>query len=271
QRNNCRRAVVAGAGLLGLEAAHALQKLGLKVTVLANTDYILNRQLDAHGAALLQRYLASQEIEILTGAEATALVAGGNGRVSAVRLNDGSELPAEVFLACTGVKPNVELAKASGIATRWGIVVDDRMQTNLAGVFAAGDVTEHEGISFGLWAVAVEQGQVAAINALGGQRQYQGDVPKTMLKVTGIDLLSVGSVSAYRENEIEIAEEQSGEFRYRKLVLASGRAVGAILIGHPDLAETVADLVKQGTNLTALLPALRRGDWDVLMQAEMAA
>jgi nitrite reductase (NADH) large subunit len=271
QRHGCRTAVVAGAGLLGLEAAQALQKLGLKVAVLSNTPYILDRQLDSRSSHLLQRYLESKEIEILTSAEAATLGSDASGRVRSVVLKDGGELPADIFLACTGVKPNIDLAKSCGIATGRGILVDDRMQTNLPGVYAAGDVAEHDGIGHGLWPVAVEQGEVAAINALGGQREYAGYVPSTMLKVTGIDLLSAGSISARGEGEREIVDEQPEVFKYRKLVIASGRLVGAILIGYPDQADLIAGLVKKRVDLSPMLAALRQGNWEVLEQQELSA
>jgi len=226
QRHDSRTVVVAGAGLLGLEAAHALKKMGLKVIVLSNADQILNRQLDVRGSRLLQAYLGSEGIEILTGVEAAALISDENGRISGVQLKDGQELAADIFLACTGVRPNVELAHAAGIATRRGILVDDRMQTNLPEVYAAGDVAEHEGIAFGLWPVAAEQGEIAAINALGGNRLYGGHTPSTLLKVSGIDLLSIGQVNADGQGVYNIVDEQPECFKYRKLVFSAGRLKG---------------------------------------------
>ena len=271
QRHEARTAIVAGAGLLGLEAAHALQKMGLKVTVLANTDHILNRQLDLCSSRLLQHYLESQNIEILTGVEVAALRCDNNGRVDSVRLKNDNELPTDIFLSCVGVRPNIELAKAAGIVTRRGILVDDRMQTNIVDVYAAGDVAEHDGIAFGLWPVAAEQGEVAAINALGGKRLYGGHMPSTLLKVTGIDLLSIGQFNAEGEGVYNIVDEQAESFKYRKLVFAAGRLLGAILIGYPDEAGLVSDLVKRGADLTPIIPALHRGNWSALAQLDMAA
>jgi NAD(P)H-nitrite reductase large subunit len=270
QRHGSRTAVVAGAGLLGLEAAHALQKLGLEVTVLSNTETILDRQLDAQSGQLLQTKLASQGIRILTRAEARTLGKDNRGHLGTVVLNDGSRLPADIFLACTGVKPNVELAKSCGIATGRGILVDKHMRTSLPDVYAAGDVAEHEGIAFGLWPVAVEQGEVAATNALGGHREYRGYVPATMLKVSGVDLLSVGNINA-GPGETEIVDAQPECFQYRKLVLSSDRLVGAILFGYPEQASLIASLTKQGADLSSVSATLRRGDWGILAKLEMAA
>ena len=271
QRHGSRTALIAGAGLLGLEAAHAMQKLGLNVFVLSNTAQILNRQLDVRASQLLQQYLENEGIGVLNSAEAATLSSDSNGRLCSVRLKDGTELPANIFIACTGVKPNVDLAKTAGIATGRGILVDNYLKTSASGVFAAGDVAEHAGLAFGLWPVAAEQGEIAAINALGGKREYSGHIPSTLLKVSGIDLMSAGKITAQNDGEYEIVDAQPEHFRYRKLVLASGRLVGAVLIGYPDQAMLLGSLVKQGKNLTPHLAALRCGNWDVLDQLEMAA
>ena len=102
-------------------------------------------------------------------------VPGGDGGAAAATtgsqpadLTDGRVLPADVFLAAVGIRPNAELAREAGIAVNRGVVVDDRMQTSAPGVFAAGDVAEHGGLVLGLWPIAAKQGEVAAVNALGG-------------------------------------------------------------------------------------------------------
>jgi len=271
QRHEAHTAIVAGAGLLGLEAAHALQKMGLKVTVLSASEQILKRQLDVQSGILLRRYLENQGVGVLSGVEAAALSRDNNGRVNSAHLKDDRVLPTDIFLSCIGVRPNVELAQAAGLTTRRGILVDDYMQTSQPDIYAAGDVAEHDGIAFGLWPVAAEQGEIAAVNALGGKRLYGGHMPSTRLKVTGIDLLSIGQFNAEGDGVYHIVDEQPESFKYRKLVFASGRLLGAILIGYPDEAGLVSDLVKREADLTPIIPALHRGKWNALAQLEMAA
>ena len=98
---------------------------------------------------------------------------------------DGQELPCQLFLEAIGIRPNIGLAKEAGISVNRGVMVDDRMETSVPGVFAAGDVAEHSGLVLGLWPIAAKQGEVAAVSALGGDERLQSDVPACILKRGG--------------------------------------------------------------------------------------
>src|SRR5207248_222821 len=114
QEHDCRTAAVAGGGLLGLEAAYALSKLGLRTTVLERSDGLLRRQLDARGGGFLQEYLDALGIEVLTNADTASVI--GDGRARNVLLKDGRNITADVFLVAAGITPNAGLAKEAGIA-----------------------------------------------------------------------------------------------------------------------------------------------------------
>jgi len=151
------------------------------------------------------------------------------------------------------------------------VVVDDALRCSDPDVFAVGDVAEHRGRCYGLWPAAVEQGEIAAENTLGGERTYEGTVPVTMLKVVGVDLLSIGRFEG-QEGDTEIALEDPEEHSYRKLVIADGRIVGAILIARQEDAPHVTNAVKEGRDVSDLVPALERGEWEGLAeQAPVAA
>jgi NADPH-dependent 2,4-dienoyl-CoA reductase/sulfur reductase-like enzyme/ferredoxin len=271
QHRQGQTAVVAGAGLLGLEAAYALHKAGLRVVVIANGDWVLNRQLDERAGSLLRKYFESIGIEVLTRAEVMQVRADWDGEVGQVKLKDGRILPADVFLVCAGVKPEVAQAAAAGIAVAKGIVVNERMETSVPGVYAAGDCAEFNGEFPGLWPVASEQGEVAAVNSLGARRPYRGQVPSTILKVQGADLVSIGRVAAKGVGEREVIQEQREDYKYRKLVLVNGRLAGAILMGYPLEAPLVTRLVKENADLLKILTRLDRGDWESLKRLEMPA
>lgn len=262
QRRRARRAVVAGGGLLGLETADGLRQLGLQVVVVERGDYLLRRQVDERGGRLLQRYLEGLGIGVLSQAEPAAVEAGPAG-VRGVILADRRILPAQVFIACAGMRPNIELAAAAGIKVGDGVIVDDLMQTSVPGIYAAGDVAEHEGRVYGLWPASVTQGETAGVNAGGGRRVYSGTVPITMLKVAGADLLSVGRIVP-REGDEVIALEAPGEYRYAKLVVHDGRIAGAVMIGHGRDASLVAEAVKSDRPVRERLEQLRRGDFTAL-------
>ncbi|MEM7532532.1 MAG: FAD-dependent oxidoreductase [Chloroflexota bacterium] len=270
QERVCRTAVVAGGGLLGLEAAYGLHKLGMKVAVLERGDSLLRRQLDARGGYFLQSYLEKLGIEIVTSASASALT--GDNRVQEVVMQDGRTLPCDIFLVAAGIRSELELANDIGLDTNRGILVNENMQTSLPDIYAAGDVAEFNGKVMGLWPVSVSQGEVAAAHAVGGEAAdaiYEEIVPVTMLKVVGTDLTSIGRFLP-EGDEIEIAHEDLDEHRYRKLVVSQqgGKAiiVGAILMGYPQEAPAVSAAVKEAVDVSADLDKLKAGDWKPLMK-----
>ncbi|MEZ4725988.1 MAG: FAD-dependent oxidoreductase [Caldilineaceae bacterium] len=266
QERICRHGVVAGGGLLGLEAAYGLHKLGLSVAVLERSTSLLRRQLDEQGGQFLRQYLEGLGIQIITEAETASL--HGQGRVQQVTLKDGRTLPCDLFLVAAGIRSEVELAKQIGLTVKRGVVVDAHMRTADPQIFAAGDVAEFNGQTPGLWPVAVSQAETAAANAVApagaNPATYTEVVPVTMLKVVGVDLTSIGRIEANGSNETEIVFAEPAENRYRKLVLADGKLVGAILLGYPSLAPAVAEISKTQLDISRQLPALRNGDWDVL-------
>ena len=262
QRHGAQRAVVAGGGLLGLEAAYALHKLGLRTTVLERGDRLLRRQLDARASALLHEYLSGLGLEIATNAETVAL--SSDGRVNLAMLADDRMLPADVFLLAAGIAPNAELAKAAGLEVDRGVLVDERMRTSDPHILAAGDVAQHAGRVHGLWPVAVEQAEVAADNAVGGEKVYKGSIPFTMLKVVGVELTSVGRFEEQPGDEVVALEEAGG--KYRKLVIEDGRIVGAILLGYSQEVAAVRTAINRGFHVAGVMASLRAGRWEALAE-----
>lgn len=262
QERDARTAVVAGGGLLGLEAAYALHKLGMSVTVLERGQSLLSRQLDEPAAEILRSYLSNLGLHIELGAETARLT--GDDRVGEVVLRDGRTLPADVFLVAAGISPAIEIAKAAGLDVDKGVVVDASLRSSDPAVYAVGDVAEYESRIYGLWPAAVEQGEIAAENALGGERTYEGTVPVTLLKVVGIDLSSIGRFVANSPADTEIVVSEPEEHRYRKLVLCDGHIVGAILIGHPALSGAITAAVKEERDVSGIMDQLQAGDWEAL-------
>jgi NAD(P)H-nitrite reductase large subunit/ferredoxin len=261
QEPSSRRAVVAGGGVLGVEASYALTRLGLDVTVLEVGDHLLRRQLDARAAAILADHLEGLGVRVVVGARVGALL--GEEAVSGVVLGDGGTVAADLVLVAAGVTPNADLARAAGLEVGLGVVVDDRMRTSDPDILAAGDVAEHGGVVSGHWAAAVDQARVAAANALGGDGRYRARPAVTTLKVPGIYLTSIGRVAG-ADGETCIVLDESGRARYAKLFVRGERIVGAILVGHPLEAPALAAAVEDGRDASALLERLGAGDWSVV-------
>ena len=263
QRHGAQRAVVAGGGLLGLEAAYALHKLGLRTTVLERGDRLLRRQLDARASALLQGYLEGLGLEIARGRRDGRAVerrpreprdAGRRPDVPRRRLPARGRDRAER-------RPR---AAPPGCEVNRGVLVDERMRTSDPHILAAGDVAEHAGRVHGLWPVAVEQAEVAADNAVGGDKAYVGSIPFTMLKVVGVELTSVGRFEEQAGDDVVAIEEPGG--KYRKLVIEDGRIVGAILLGYSQEVAAVRTAINRGFHVAGVMDSLRAGRWDVLAE-----
>jgi nitrite reductase (NADH) large subunit len=185
------KAVVIGGGLLGLEAAYGLAKAGAKVDVIHLMDRLMERQLDPRAAALLKQEVEAKGIAVHLNAE-TAGIRGAK-RVEAIALKDGRELPADVVVMAVGIRPNAELAQAAGIDVNRGIVVDDTLQTSIAGIHAIGECAEHHGVCYGLVEPAYEQARILAQRFSGDTNAaYTGSVLATNLKVSGINVFSAG-------------------------------------------------------------------------------
>lgn len=264
QKHGAQTAIVAGGGVLGLEAAHALHELGLRVQVLNRGGGILSKQADACSGQMVADYLGRLGIAMVYEADTESLP--GEGPVDQVLLKDGRTLRCDMFLMCVGIRPNADLAMAAGLEVNRGVIVDDQMRASAPDVFAAGDVAEHHDQVLGLWPAAVRQAEIAASNALGSHEAIEWELPVTILKGVGVELTSVGRIHPEGDDEAIVAEDAE-RFSYRKLVLSDGKAVGAVIVGHPGDARLAAAAVKRHAEIPeGSRDGLRQGDWQLLTE-----
>ncbi len=222
--------VVIGGGLLGLEAAAGLALRGMTTTVIHLMPTLMERQLDPNAAYLLQKAIEKRGIEILTSANTSAIL--GDGKVEAVRLDDGRTLPADLVVMAVGIRPHVALAKDAGLEVRRGVVVDDFLRTSDPRIFAVGECVEHRGNCYGLVAPLYEMARTLAASLAGDATAagYTGSALSTKLKVTGVDLFSAGDFSEGDERD-EIVLRDPARGVYKRVVLRDNRIVGAVLYG----------------------------------------
>lgn len=236
-------AVVIGGGLLGLEAAYGLAKAGAKVTVVHLMDRLMERQLDPEAAGMLKAAVESKGIDVLLNAETARL--SGEKQVQRVVLKDGRTLPADIVVMAAGIAPNVALARTAGVSINRGIVVDGGMQTDIPDLYAIGECAEHGGSCVGLVEPAYEQAAVLADRLNGGTASYQGSVPATNLKVTGVNVFSTGDFLGGAGTETVLFRDP-GLGLYKKLVIRNDRLVGAVLFGDTADALWYLDLIRTG-------------------------
>ena len=239
------RCVIVGGGVLGFEIGEALRSRGLEVTVVEIAERLLPRQTDASAAGVIRSLMERRGFEVVLGVKPVRFIQSG-GEAEAIALSDGRSIAADLFIISAGVKPRVDVATASGIKTRRGIVVDDSLQTSLGGVFAAGDCTEHKGILYGIWRASEEQGRFAGLAMAGERIAYSGTVRSYRLNLLGTTLLTAGMIepSGNMTSEVTVDEEHG---IYRRIIRDGGRVVGMILLG--DLSgyrELLAEIQDAG-------------------------
>jgi nitrite reductase (NADH) large subunit len=243
------RVVVVGGGLLGIEAAYGLAKAGAKVTLVHLMDRLMERQLDARAASILKSALEAKGIEVLLETETSRFV--GDGHVEAVEFKDGRVIAAEMAVVAVGIKPNAEIAAASGLAVNRGIIINDHLSTNESGVFAIGECAEHRGVCYGLVEPTNEQAHVLAARLAGRDIHYAGSVNATNLKVSGVHVFSAGDFLGAAGTE-SIVLSDPGLGTYKKLVVAGGRMVGAVLYGDTADALWYLELIRTGAEIESM-------------------
>ncbi len=260
-----KHAVVIGAGLLGLEAANGLMLRGMSVTVVHLADWIMERQLDRVAADMLQSSLEAKGMRFLLGRNTEALLSGENGRVNAVRLKDGMQMPADLVVIAAGIRPAYALAESAGLFCGTGRVrgihVSDTLQTITdPSIYALGECAVHRGIAYGLVAPLFEQGKVCANHLANfGIAYYKGSVTSTKLKVTGIDVFSAGDFSGGPETEdILLHDKQAG--LYKRIVIKNDRVIGAVLYGDTTDGGWHFQLMKDAQDIREIRSQLLFGN-----------
>jgi ferredoxin-nitrite reductase len=248
------QAAVIGGGVLGLEAAYGMVKRGARVRVFEYLPRLMPRQLDEAGAALFLDLVLEKGIEPYVGVGVREIL--GRERAEGIALADGRRFEADLVVVSTGIRPNVDWVKRSGIHCEHGVVVDDRMQTSAPNVYAAGDVVQWQGRVVGLWTNAIEQAKVAATNAAGKTAFFQGFLPVTILKCLGVSLVSMGEVPEDGGGITSARGHDVAERTYQRVIFRDGIPVGAILLGTSRRMGELRKLIERGSEVERLKRAL---------------
>ncbi|MET9962746.1 FAD-dependent oxidoreductase [Streptomyces sp. NPDC006326] len=233
------RAVVLGAGMLGVEAAAALRRAGHEVALVHRGPHPLDRHLDTTAGPLLTRRLQELGVEVHTGREAAGYCSGK------LTLDDGRVLAADLLLLCTGAVPETSLARRAGLAVRSGVVVDGMLRTDDPRIHAIGDCAEHPADTAGHLEPAWAQAESLARQLAGDPAPHTGTRHVARLRVPGLDLVRLGGGAAPAAGSEVVAFADAARGRYARLTLDGGRITGAVLLGLPRAVAAVSRLYEQ--------------------------
>jgi len=248
RRGEAKTAVIVGAGFIGMEIALLLADLGVRVTIIGRRGWVMPRMLDPETAEIAGRAMTARGVQLRLGVEALGFVEA-DGRAAGVRMVDGELVTADLYIAATGVKPNVAFLAGSGVAHEWGIAVDDHLRTTVSGIWAAGDVVEAPDRATGqayvhaIFPNAVDQARVAAANMLGGDVAYAGAESMNSLKHLGLPIMAVGAMEGadelrWREGEV-----------LRKVFLTDGRVTGFRFTGEVSGGGVLRSFLLRGEDV----------------------
>lgn len=244
-----REAIIIGGGFIGLKLACHLRERGIGVTVLEKEPKLAPRMFDHTASLVIGNKLREHGIGVETDVEVEEFLKE-NGRVTGVMIKDGGVYSCQRVIQAVGVRPNTQFLTDSGIDLQGGILVNERMETNVPGVYAAGDVTmtidsiTSERVNNATWPAATRQGTVAGWNMAGGDRTYIHNFPLNALNLFGLQLMAAGHPYYESGPGVDVFRKEEGK-SYRKIVVRAGRVMGFILVGDTSGVGFLLSLMKR--------------------------
>lgn len=242
-----KTAVIVGGGFIGVEIALSLAKIGIKSSLLNRRGWIMPRLIDIETAEYVEKDLRAQGVDVMLNTEGKEFI--GKEVVEGLLTTDGKKLEADIYIAATGVKPNIDLIKDTDIEHDTGIIVNEHLQTKYPYIYACGDVAETielvsgERKIHGLFPVAINHAQTAAYNILGMKRKYEKQVNMNSLKKLSFKLIVVGKLNG---EEIKYKTKDV----LRKIYLKDDRITGFILLGDISNAGVYLSLLTKRVNVS---------------------
>ncbi|HWA71661.1 MAG TPA: nitrite reductase large subunit NirB [Polyangiaceae bacterium] len=264
---HCRRGVVIGGGLLGLEAAGALHSLGLETHVVEFAPRLMPLQVDEVGGAVLKARIEALGVQVHGGRATTEIATNADGSVRALVFADGSELEADMVVFSAGIRARDELARQAGLALgeRGGILIDQQCRTSAEDVFAIGECASFGGKTFGLVAPGYRMAEVAVQQILGETSSFEGFDMSTKLKLLGVDVGSFGDAFAKTPGSRVVSLFDSVAGTYKKLVVSEDgkHLLGGMLVGdassYSELTTYVQNAIAVPEHVEDLLVPPREG------------
>lgn len=240
-----KKAVILGAGLVGIDAAVGLMERGIKLSIVEMGDRILPLQLDKEAANRYQKLLKDKGIDIYTSVKLEEVILKENGSVDKVKLSDDTEIECDMIVVAAGVRPNVGFIKNESIKVERGIVVDNTGSTSAKDVYAAGDVT----FTAPIWPIAVKQGIVAAYNMTGHEKYLEDTFAlRNSMNFLGLECVSLGNIEAIDDSYV--VDIIKTENVYKKIIHKDGIVYGVILLGDISYCGVLQQIVKNKIDIS---------------------
>lgn len=275
-----RSAVVVGGGITALELAEGLRARGMRTHFFLRGRRYWSDVLNEEESDIVLDRLRHEGVRMHLETQVKRAV-GRDGRLHAVETEAGETIPCHMLAVAIGVRPRLDLAKGAGLTVDRGIVVDERLRTSAADIFAAGDVAQVRDPRTGvaaldvLWPIALRQGQVAGANMAGADREYLKDVPFNVTLLAGLRVSIIGAVGGGKnEDLVAITRGESEAWRMMpkswavshgdkvnrvRLMVGERHLVGALVMGDQSWSRPLHGLIADQVDITPVREALVTG------------
>lgn len=239
------KVVIMGGSLLGLETAWKLKDLGKNVTIIESSNHLLSKQLDEDGSRLLENLVELNGIKYIIGSKIEKVI--GDNSVESVVLSNGNILDCNMLFYSIGIKPNIQICDNTSIAINDGILVNNKMETNIESIYACGDVAEFNGIVYDHWHTASKMGEIAGSNSVGANESFNEFIPYSTLSILNTEIFCYGVIPPNKSNTLTMNEPNSKI--YEKIFFNNNRAVAGILFGNTNNSSTLIEAIKNGLSI----------------------
>ena len=248
-----KKAIVIGGGVLGLENAYVLKAIGLDVTVAEVANRLMPRQLDEVASSVLENRVRAFGINLILNAKST--IVGENCKVKGVNIN-GEEHPCDIVIINAGTRANIDIAKEAGIECDRGIKVNEKMETSVKDIYAAGDCAFLNEMNQGLWSPALEMGKTAGANICGDNKKFSFGIEPVSLLVPETELLAVGNPPQTKEGYNVISQNDSESGQSLTLYFQDGRLKYAVSFNMQSKAGALISGVREGKSVSRVLASV---------------
>lgn len=230
-----------GGGVQNLEIAHVLSEGGKKVIIAEFASRLMPRQLDEFASGKLKQAIEAQGIEVMLDTQVQEII--GKEKVEGFITKSGVQGSCDMVIYSTGVIPNIQIAQNTDLVVNKGIRVNNKMETNIIDIFAAGDVSEFNGSVYGLWNIAMQQGKIAGANICNQSLIFEPPAPVTSLNAFGISIFSVGDIEE-GEGINSLVEAPKDEDKYYRIFIRDNHIVGTIVLGDNKKFMSIRSLIE---------------------------
>ncbi len=249
-----KRALVLGAGLIGMKAAAALVRLNKQVVIIEKMATVMPDTLDARAAERMRHLFAARGMRVLTNETVAEVLPDPRRHVRGVRLASGDTVECEMLVCAVGTHPNADLIREAGGKTALGACVNEHLETSLPGVYAAGDAAQapmlhtERVLSTANWFNSKREGRIAAYNMLGERTPYPGRVRANAVELLGLTMISVGQIMP-ESGEHQVLDDPASA-QYRHLIVQDDRLAGFVLLGNISEAGALTELLQSGRRIS---------------------